>query len=278
MRGAATLVGVAEPVTHDDARPGPGHGGGTASSFVDPVAEDLEPAWLASGEAVVEWFSLTPTADDHALLNEEERARRDRIVIPAKQDQLVAARALLRRRLSRLAGLPATELQFVYGADGRPGLRGGVHLADGREVDFNLSHSGVWGVLAVVAGTRVGVDVEQCRLGRDFRGIVERFYSEAELAVMSTLEDAVLPQVFYRAWAQKEAYLKAWGTGLRFPSSAFTVELDLDAPPRILDTTMPGDEPSRWTLLDLPGPEGYATSLCLEGAPRRVRVLTRALR
>ena len=112
---------------------------------------------------------------------------------------------------------------------------------------------------------------------RDFRGIVERFYSPDELAVMAGLDDDTLPSVFYRAWAQKEAYLKAWGTGLRFPSSAFTVELDPRRAPRILATQMPGDHPARWWLRDVPGPAGYATSLCVEAPARVVRVITHRL-
>jgi 4'-phosphopantetheinyl transferase len=248
-----------------------------ATVAVEAEATDLDPHWLLAGEVVVEWFSLRPSSGDELLLSDDERARRDRIVIDAKRDQLVAARATLRRRLGQIAAVAPTAVEFEYSVDGRPGVRGGLCLPGGGEIDFNLSHSGAWGVVAFASDTRVGVDVEQRRLGRDFRGIIERFYSPEELAMMTSMDDEVLPEVFYRAWAQKEAYLKAWGTGLRFPSSAFTVELDLGKQPRVVATSMPDDDPARWILVDLPGPPGYATSLCIEGEPRTVRVLTRCL-
>lgn len=95
------------------------------------------------------------------------------------------ARWALREILGRYLGLPANELRFERSRHGKPRL-----ASPEAELEFNLSHSGSLALVAV-AGREVGVDVERIRTKR--------------------------PVDFYRRWADREARVKYFGTGLTAP-------------------------------------------------------------
>lgn len=83
-------------------------------------------------------------------------------------------------------------------------------------VQFNLSHSGPYGVCAL-SDTPVGVDVELIRpLVRD---VAKRFFTETEQAWLSRRP----PEEFFRLWTRKESFTKALGKGLTLPLDSFSV-------------------------------------------------------
>jgi hypothetical protein len=94
----------------------------------------------------------------------------------------VAPRSALREILGRHLGLPPTGLRFEIGRHGKPQLAAPVS-----DLAFNLSHSDSLALVAV-ARRAVGVDVERIRAKR--------------------------PVDFYRRWADHEARVKYFGTGL----------------------------------------------------------------
>lgn len=203
--------------------------------------------------------------DDWALLSSDEKARADRLIIPQKRDQLVVSRANLRRILGRALDRAPSELRFEYGEHDKPRLHDGA-------LSFNLSHSHEAAVVGLTpARALVGVDVEHMRQGREFEAIATRFFSDAEQHDLLELPEDERPSAFYRAWARKEAYLKAHGTGLSFSSARFTITyIDASIPTRVVQTEMPGDEPERWTFSELEL-GGYAGAACWAGADLRVR-------
>lgn len=251
-------------------------GGPDSSAPVRPLE-----AWTLAPRAVDLFdFDLVQRDGDLELLTEDERARASRLIIPAKRAQFIAGRATLRRLLGARAGIDPATVRFAYGEHGKPELEG----ATGASPRFNLSHSHTRGLLAVAPadiGT-VGVDVEHRRPGRAFEAIAERFFSPPELEQLLAAPPADRPAMFYRAWAQKEAYLKAWGTGLTFSSQRFTVTMGRDRAPGVLDTQMPGDAPTRWSLRDVevsePGGPGYAAALCLPRGAVEVRCFSARVR
>ena len=99
-----------------------------------------------------------PTVDA-ADLRPDERARADRFRAERDRARFIASHAALRVILGAYAGARPEELAFEAGERGKPGLK---HPA-GTGIEFNLSHSGGWAVVAVARGRRVGVDVEQVR-------------------------------------------------------------------------------------------------------------------
>ena len=144
-------------------------------------------------------------------------------------------------------------------------------LAEQTEPGFNLSHSESKGLAAVSRGARVGVDIEFAREGRAFTDIADRFFSQAESAELRALPPEARPTAFYRAWTRKEAYLKAWGTGLSFGSDRFTLDYVSEGGGGLLATVMPGDDPSRWHFKDVELGPDYLGAICFEGPDRPIR-------
>jgi 4'-phosphopantetheinyl transferase len=237
---------------------------------LDPGGLEPEPGSLD----VWTWDIRAPRAGDRDLLTEVERARADRLVIPAKARNWIASRAGLRRVLAPYVGAAPENLTFFTTEHGKPRL-------DDVELAFNLSHSGTKAVLAVTsASVRVGVDVEEARPGRSFESIARNFFADDERRALLASPTDDRPAVFYRYWTCKEAYLKAWGTGLTFPSSRFCVQFDppSDDDARVVETQMPGDdEPGRWRFRTFGVDVEYPVALCWEGEPLRVRTATARL-
>ena len=144
-------------------------------------------------------------------------------------------------------------------------------LAEHDEPCFNLSHSESKGLAAVSRGARIGVDLEFAREGREFTEIADRFFSQAESAELRALPPEARPAAFYRAWTRKEAYLKAWGTGLSFASNRFTLDYIGEGPGGLLATEMPEDDASCWHFKDVELGPAYTGAICLEGPDRPIR-------
>lgn len=251
------------------------HGGGDRGRATEAEAWTSGRCWLREEGALDLWSIDLEVArarsSDQAVLSDAERARRDRLLVPEKARQFALARAALRDILSLYAGQEPSCLALATGEHGKPLLVGRP------EIVFNLSHSGNRALLGVVLTARskpvrLGVDVEEIRGRRPLDGIAKRFFAAAEHAVYRQASDAGRVALFYRAWTRKEAYLKAWGTGLTFSSRRFVVDLEPGPGRHLLSTEMPGDdEVEKWWFGDLRSVTGYAAAYCLEGDDRGVR-------
>nr|WP_225977969.1 4'-phosphopantetheinyl transferase superfamily protein [Paracidovorax avenae] len=120
--------------------------------------------------------------------------------------------ARLRRLLGEHIGLPPQDVPLAAGAHGRPALAGPAGL-DG--LDFNVSHSGAYALIALAEGPwAVGVDVERC----DAFGAHSLADPAAlESLVLSARERAAPPAArpdFPTLWTVKEAVLKCLGLGV----------------------------------------------------------------
>lgn len=151
------------------------------------------------------------------LLNDAERARADRYSFPEGRRRSVAARAGVRRVLSRYAGCVPGALQFGYGEHGKP------HLLGYPGLEFNLSHSLEVGVLAVSRDHPVGIDIEAPDRHVEFQSLARRYFSLREVELLQDLKDTRLANTFFRIWTGKEAFIKCLGDGLAYPLDQFAV-------------------------------------------------------
>lgn len=162
-------------------------------------------------------------------LSEDEKARAARFRFEKDRRYWSHARSVLRQVLARYAGAPASSLSFVYGEHGKPALAVGG-------LQFNLSHSGEWAMIAVSRESAVGIDVEKIREDVEIAKLLER--------IGETDVEGSTAELFQR-WTRREAQTKALGVGL------------MEKPP--------GDNMS---IADLTAPEGFAAALALvEGDP-----------
>ena len=148
------------------------------------------------------------------LLSRDELVRADRLLDPEKSTRFVAARGRLRQILARYLNIPPAGIEFSYGAHGKP------RLADETEknLTFNLSHAGDWGLLVVASGIDVGVDIEKIDPQLEYEKVAARIFSPAETARLGQYCLARRRRAFFRIWTCKEAGLK--GQGFGFSTSA----------------------------------------------------------
>ncbi len=105
------------------------------------------------------------------------------------------------------------EIDFVKNRFGKPFLEGRP------DVQFNVSHSGIWIVFAV-DDLQVGVDVEQVQ-PIDF-SICEHYFSKDEYADLIAKSDR--EGYFFALWTLKESFLKILGEGLWRPLNTFSIK------------------------------------------------------
>ncbi|MEE2669550.1 MAG: 4'-phosphopantetheinyl transferase superfamily protein [Gemmatimonadota bacterium] len=223
--------------------------------------------WRPGPDDVIDiWrLNLTFHEEDWSLLSADETENAKRLIIEKKRHQKVSARAHLRRILARYVDADSKRLIFEYGIHGKP------RLADYEEPHFNLSHSHGIGLVAVTQGVRIGVDVEYRQEDRIFTEIANRFFSETENSGFNQLPPDERTTAFYQTWVRKEAYLKAWGTGLSFSSNRFTLDNVGNPAECLVSTEMPGDNPADWHFEDIDLVADYVSAICFEGVGRPLR-------
>ena len=190
-----------------------------------------------------------------ALLDEGERARAARFAVDEPRRQFVLTRGALRLLLARHLARPAPALAFAQGQHGKPFV-----VVDGAPapIEFNVSHSAGRGLIAI-ARSPVGVDIEFLGREADFCLVAKGVLTAAEQAALQQRAGAAHALLFYRLWTQKEALIKAKGTGFACPPRGFAVPEALVAGARSAPFTFPG-ETAGWLLTDLS--EGdYAAAL-----------------
>jgi 4'-phosphopantetheinyl transferase len=170
--------------------------------------------------------------DADTILSPDEELRAARLRFEHDRIHWIRAHSALRAILSVSTGLPPLEIRFVTGPNGKPALM------DGHGVEFNLSHSGDWAMVAVTNGVPVGVDIERIRENVDMPALLQK------------LGERDLPESrpdLYRVWTRREARTKAVG-GALFERPA-------------------GD----FRICDLDAPTGYSAALALIGHDPRIR-------
>lgn len=230
-------------------------------------SEPPETLSLATGEVHVWRLALdqpeSVLAEFRRTLDADELERAGRFHFEKHRRHFVVGRGGLRYVLSRYLGLKAEQLQFAYGAFGKPALVG-------EALRFNMSHSHGVALVAVAADRELGVDVEHVRADFASDEIARRFFSPVEVEAFNALPQAEQVAAFFRCWTRKEAYIKAIGRGLSEPLDAFDVTLAPDEAAMLLRAS--GQDVSRWSLFDLDVGEAYAGALLVEAPVSEIRL------
>lgn len=157
-----------------------------------------------------------PVMGSWDLLSEEERQRANRFYFAKHKQRFTLARATLRTVLGLYLKRPPKALDFAYNPYGKPSV------VNSQGLEFNLSHSGEIALLAVGQQFPVGVDVELFS-ARPYTGIGKHMFSAQENAALRHVPSRLKPLSFFHIWSQKEAFIKACGQGLSYPTQQFTV-------------------------------------------------------
>ncbi len=196
------------------------------------------------------------------FLTAAERQRAAKFVNPLHGDRWIVARGCLRQILSRYLDLSPAQIVFTVGVQGKPAV-------EGDRLQFNLSHSGDRAVYAISAQSPVGIDIESIHpiAAAD---LVDRFFSAAEQAIFHNLPIDLQQAAFFHAWVQKEAYLKACGTGLHTPLDKIAVSIDPRTPAAIISAPIAG----MWRIEKLEIFPDYASAIVIGGDYDKISYLT----
>lgn len=164
----------------------------------------------------------------YQVLNAEERARGDKFYFSRHKRRFTTARTALRIILSHYLNTSPERLEFNYGAHGKP------EVINSQKLQFNISHSGDLALLAVGKGFPMGVDIEQYS-ARPYQGIAEHLFSQQEIDEFMKVPTALKTATFFHIWSQKEAFIKACGLGLSYPTKDFTVPVSMPTQQLIQD-------------------------------------------
>ena len=193
--------------------------------------------------------TLVDLADDAALPSAEiwltpgERARARRGTA-AVHRQRVLLRAALRAALGTELGLAPDRVPLAATPLGRP------FVAAPGDLDVSCSASGALGVVAV-GRRRIGIDVEA--VAPWTAGVLDEGWLAAEeQRALTRLPEAERPAAATRCWTEKEAVLKARGTGLRGDLAATVTVVGRT------DGCVAG-----WQVHDVPVPHGWVASLAV---------------
>lgn len=141
-----------------------------------------------------------------AILPVDEISRAERFTDEARRRASITSRAAMRMLIAHYTHIPADELRFVSGKNGKP------HLDESQNekgITFNFSDSGEMALLAVAVRRDVGVDLEKLREVPRATEIVARQFDSHAAEEFRRAPDSEKSRLFLQNWARHEALLKA---------------------------------------------------------------------
>jgi len=198
-------------------------------------------------------------------LSQEEKERAARFHFAADRDHFIAAHGCLRDVLTRYLHCEPHQLSFSKGSYGKPVLHD-------QPLEFNLSHSGDFALIAIAPERKVGVDVERIRSGISSHVIAQQYFSTSEFAELQSLPLEQREAAFFTCWTRKEAYIKAQGLGLSLPLESFDVSLTPNEPALLRATRPDPEEANRWTLFALMIDPCYQAAVAAKGQGLELRL------
>ena len=175
---------------------------------------------------------LSPDSGDHS---------RDLSVF----QQRATRRFYLRLLLGAYLGVPGKDVHITRRIKGRPELDSAQSKG---QLDFSVARSNSGYLIGISSGATIGVDLEIAdrRAGKPL-ALARRYFSTMETQALSALSEEELQPAFMHAWSCKEAVVKASGLGIANQLCRFTVDINPENPPAILD--MEDDDPGAWKLV-----------------------------
>ncbi len=224
-----------------------------------------ESRFLIGVHEVHVWHAELANSEDakdlEPLLSPDENARAERFRFPEHRRRFVIARGCLRQLLGAYLGIAPKEVVFIYSEAAKPALA----LEHQSRLHFNVSHSGDIAAFAFTTARDIGIDVELIRRDVDVEQIPQRFFSSHEQESLSRLQGEEKLRGFFNCWTRKEAYVKAFGSGLSLPLRDFDVSLLPGEPAKLRATRPDAALAARWSMASLDFGESCAAAVVVEG-------------
>lgn len=171
-----------------------------------PISDGHVQVWQSSVDLTHADVSLQAAS----VLSQSEHHRAARFHRDTDRYQWMAARIFLRQILGEALAIPAAELRFHYGTNGKPTIANAIE----ERPYFNLSHSQGIVAVAISAHSPVGIDVEPVRNLTDISAVAKLVLSDRERSQIDQLAPEQRTKQFFDYWTCKEAIVKAHGQGV----------------------------------------------------------------
>ncbi len=229
----------------------------TSFTTWSPLPDELD---LGPNHADVWRVFLTVQPDSlqqmESTLSADESQRASRFHFEDDRACYIVAHASLREILGRYLRCEPHDVKFSTNEYGKP------FLPD-HNIEFNLSHSGAYALIAVTCARKVGIDVEFIREDIELANLASRYFSPRDLSEWMALPPEQRTLGFFQCWTRKEAYIKAQGLGLSLPLDSFDVSIG--EPALLRATRHDPSEAARWSLRSLAVELNYTAALAVEG-------------
>lgn len=203
--------------------------------------------------AISSWISKLRNC---LAIDEIERA--NRFLFKADQDQFIFCRGVLRLILSNYLSCAPAMVCFEYGTKGKPRLSA---LHHNMRIEFNLSHTKDYALIAITGSRQLGIDIEYNRSIANLESLLTTTLAKNEINFIKFLPISLQRKAFLHYWTQKEAFTKSLGAGLENSMSEYDLGDWKQLEKKILN--------NQWTILDISpniaGTEGYIAALAYQG-------------
>ncbi len=177
--------------------------------------------WLIDPETIRDGTVLT---DFRTLLSVEERTQCDRFHFPQDSHQYLVSHAMVRKVLSAYTGLAPAEWRYSRSNHGRPEIAN----QDVADIRFNLTHTCGLAACIVTRDVECGIDVEKLDSRHHLAGIAQRMFAAEECQLLEQLHGKKQIEAFFTRWTLREAFVKAKGIGISYPTRKLHFDIEDD--------------------------------------------------
>ena len=210
-------------------------------------------------------LSADPAREKRASswLDGRELERSARFLFPGPRRRFLLCRAALRKSLCEHLGCSNEELAFGASYYGKPYaiLRGTPH-----SINFNVSHSGDYGLVAYGTRGRIGVDIEEWIDHRNLDQLIAVGFTPIEQSELMAVTGRERQHLFFHLWTLKESLIKAQGKGMSIDISRFEVPIEMRLGATDSLFSFPQAISEFWRLESICG-DGYCAAIALEQIP-----------
>ncbi len=223
--------------------------------------------WLIEPESVIDATTLQRC---HDMLDAHEREKLGRFLRDSDRHHYLVSHALVRSVLSRYADTAPRDWRFSHGPHGRPE----VISEQCPDLRFNLTHTAGLAACIVTLDDSCGIDAEQLHERGNPLGVAQRMFSETEVEQLKQREGRDFLEFFYARWTLREAYVKALGIGISFPTREMYFDVAGEKVTVKFNTTI-DDSNDDWQFRLIRHNSTHIIALALHdsaGADKRIRV------
>jgi 4'-phosphopantetheinyl transferase len=219
-------------------------------------------AGLPTGEIHV--WTARLVDDDRAtagllpILDQEERARAAKFSFERDRTRFIQTHGIVRRIMASYGDADAAALIFARNSFGKPYL---LSWANGPNLQFSVSHSGDYCLLAVRRDHPVGVDIEKVRDLPQAIDVAQSYFTPRENRALAAMRGTARQEAFFVLWTHKEATIKGLGIGLA--ANLGRAEFDFDAAGGLRFVGWDGNQSAAqsWSIVRLDPAPGYIAAV-----------------